>query len=199
MSCIVSRLLTDVTPPRLRELPRTGRRGQGSGAGCGRPRLVLLRVPPGLTSESIAPCTCIRMVFRTFKRIRSCIRVHLGNFVPDSDIAAGCHIVAIRRQLGSPLLPTRQAVYMSIKSHQRSLWITTVHLSVIFVTYATINTRIYTTKDARTGCPVGMTGTTKNARGGHPPRAVTGRVPAPRLARGRPRPAAWRRGRCAPR
>ena len=106
MSCIVSRLLTDVTPARLRQLPRTGRRGQGSGAGGGRPPLVLLRVPPGLTSESIAPCTCIRMVFRTFKRIRICIRVHLGNFVPDSDIAAGCHIVAIRRQLASATHPS---------------------------------------------------------------------------------------------
>src|SRR5580704_5130679 len=54
MSCIVSRLLTDVTPARRRQLPVGAGEDRGSGAGCGRPRLVLLCVPPGLTTPSIA-------------------------------------------------------------------------------------------------------------------------------------------------
>src|SRR5216684_1716982 len=35
-------------------MPVTSRRAQGSGAGRGRPRLVLLHVPPGLTGPSIS-------------------------------------------------------------------------------------------------------------------------------------------------
>src|ERR1700678_3872776 len=98
-----------------------------------------------------------------------------------------------------PSYPTRQAVCTRIKSRQQSLWITTVHRSVIIVTYATIAARTYTTKDARAGCPVGMTGTKKLPGAGSPPRAVIGRSPRPWLPRGRPRRGAGRRGRSAPR
>src|SRR6202042_3668227 len=110
-------------------------------------------------------CTCIRMVFRTFIRIRICIRVRLGTF------GDGNYFDRYRRspqrpktprlRLRRPSYPTRQAVCTRIKSRQQSLWITTVHLSVMIVTCATIAVRTYTTKDARAGCAFGMTGTKK--------------------------------------
>src|ERR1700728_1642378 len=80
MSCIVSRLLTDVTPARLRQLPFTGRRGQGVRRGLRTAPVGSPSCPPGTYMTEHSACTCIRMVFRTFIRIRICIRVRLGTF-----------------------------------------------------------------------------------------------------------------------
>src|ERR1700728_2386256 len=164
MSCIVSRLLTDVTPARLRQLPFTGRRGQGVRRGLRTAPVGSPSCPPGTYKTEHSACTCIRMVFRTFIRIRICIRVRLGTFrdrqLLDIDIAA-VHSPpnTARGRPRRPSYPTRQAVCTRIKSRQQSLWMTTVHRSVIIVTYATIAARTYTTKDAGAGCPVAMTGT----------------------------------------
>src|SRR5580698_3272661 len=138
MSCIVSRLLTDVTPTRLRQLPFTGRGGQGVRRGLRTAPVGSPSCPPGTYKTEHSACTCIRMVFRTFIRIRICIRVRLGTFGDgnyfDRYRRSPSPPQTSRLRLRRPSYPTRQAVCTRIKSHQQPLWVTTIHRPVIIVT-----------------------------------------------------------------
>src|ERR1700728_3372281 len=57
------------------------------------------------------------------------------------------------RRSNAHQLPHPSGCMHEDQMHHSSRWITTVHRSVIIVTCATISTSIYTTKDARGGCP----------------------------------------------
>src|ERR1700733_6480871 len=192
MSCIVSRLLTDVTPARLRQLPFTGRRGQGVRRGLRTAPVGSPSCPPGTYMTEHSACTCIRMVFRTFIRIRICIRVRLGTFgdvITSIDIGA-VHSRRSRRGCGfdpQTAAPPPQLPPPSGFMHENQISPTATlgnyntpvgdHCDVDHNDHA----GIYTTKDARAGCPVAMTGT-KTARGGKPAPGRDGAVTPPGVA-----------------
>jgi hypothetical protein len=65
--------------------------------------------PPGTYKTEHSACTCIRMVFRTFIRIRICIRVHLGILrdrqLLDIDIAQSTAAEDVAAVAPTPQLP----------------------------------------------------------------------------------------------